>query len=204
MRTNVRFRMSKRRGQLFSFLHSKSFVFLRCSSAWRESKREKYLNAFQPLPHGLPLVFMSSKTISGIQAVLVGFHIEFLRAKLLLDAVSIPSSPVPLRTCYSHLSRKQESRCRLSRWLMLFPTRRAHLSRSCVRFNRRKCSCDPVSFFGCLSNTLNIEGTSCVFWMVTFASIHSAELFGKEGLARFPAQDIDRDFEEEEEAGSIY
>lgn len=40
--------------------------------------------------------------------------------------------------------------------------------------------------------------------MVTFASIHSAELFGKEGLARFPAQDIGRDFEEEEEAGNNY
>lgn len=77
--------------------------------------------------------------------------------------------------------------CRPSRWLMLFLTRRAHLSGSCVRFNRRKSSCDPVSFFGCLSNTPNIGWTSCVFWMVTFASIHSAELFAKEKLARFPA-----------------
>lgn len=60
------------------------------------------------------------------------------------------------------------------------------------------------SLVACLIITLNIEGTSCVFWRVTFASIHSAELFGKEGLARFPAQDIGRDFEEEEEAGSSY
>lgn len=40
--------------------------------------------------------------------------------------------------------------------------------------------------------------------MVTFASIHSAELFAKERLAKFPAQVIGRDFEEEEEAGTNY
>lgn len=200
--------MSKRRGQPFTFLHSKSFFFLSCSSAWRESEREKYPNAFQPLPHGLPLLFLSSNTISSIQAILVGFPIEFLQAKLLLATVSISSPPVPLRTWYSYLSLIYPGIkswvCRLSRWLMLFLTRGAHLSGNCVRFNRRKCSCDPVSFFGCLSNTLNFEGMSCVFWMVTFASIHSAELFAKERVARFPAQDIGRDFEEEEEAGSNY
>jgi len=40
--------------------------------------------------------------------------------------------------------------------------------------------------------------------MVTFASIHSAELFAKERLASFPAQHIGRDFEEEEEPGNVY
>lgn len=166
--------------------------------------REKYSNALQPWTHGLPLLFVSSNTISSIQAILVGFPTEFLQAKLLLAAYSTPSSPVPLRLGALIYPGSKSGGCRLSTWLMLFLTRRANLSRSCVRFNRRKCSCHPVSFFGCLSNTLNIEGTSCVFWMVTSASIHSAELFAKERLARFPAQDIGRGSEEEEEAGNNY
>lgn len=39
--------------------------------------------------------------------------------------------------------------------------------------------------------------------LVTSASIHSAELFAKEKLARFPAQHIGRAFEEEEEAEKV-
>lgn len=109
VKTNVRFRMPKR-GQSFSFLHSKIFVFLSFSSAWRQFKMEKCPYAFQPLPHGLPWLFMSSNTISSIQAILVGFPIEFLQAKLLFAAESIPSSLVSLRTWYTYLSRKQKSR----------------------------------------------------------------------------------------------
>lgn len=117
--------MSKRKGQLFSFLHSKSFFFLSCSSAWRESEREKYPNAFQPQPHGLPLLFMSSNTISNIQAILVGFPIEFLQAKLLLAALSISSSPVPLRAWYSYLSRKQGSSVQTKQVVDALPNQRS-------------------------------------------------------------------------------
>lgn len=156
------------------------------------------------LPHGLlPLLFVSSNTISNIQAILVGFSIEFVQAKLLLAVEGVPSSPLHLRTWCLYWSRKQKSGLQAKQWLVIFPTRRlCHLclSRSCVRFKRRKCFCDPMTFFGCLPNTHNIGGTSCVFWMVTFASIHCVELFAKGRLASFSAQHIG----EEEEAWIFY
>lgn len=69
--------------------------------------------AFQSTPHGLlPLLVMSSNTISNIQAILVGFSIEFVQAKLLLAAEGIPSSPLPLRTWCPYWSRKQETELR--------------------------------------------------------------------------------------------
>lgn len=149
---------------------------------------------------------MSFNTISNIKTVLLGFSIEFVQAKLLLLLRTFPLLLFLWELDAPLDPGSKRHNCGLSRWLMIFLTRRLchQLSGSFVRFKRRNYSHDPGPSFCCLSNTRNIGGTSRVFWIVTFASIHSAKLFANESLASFPAQHIGRDFKEEEEAGNIY